>query len=203
MNQLLPLDFSQQDLRHRNFQGQDLTAANFSGSDLRGGNFQDAILIEANFQGARIGQSRSKIRTLIVRCAGAAIAVTLASAFASFIAGEMAGVAALIATGAVAVAMTNAESEIIAAVLAGVAAVIGSSGIIYFLAGNQVKGLLLFSGSGVIFGVAVILFFQVVFELEKLSKTSFENADLTNAIFDEAIIEDSEFLNFLIPLKNR
>ncbi|MEM1168204.1 MAG: pentapeptide repeat-containing protein [Cyanobacteria bacterium P01_H01_bin.35] len=197
MNQPLPLDFSQQNLRHRNFQGQDLTGANFSSSDLRGCNFQDAILIRANFRGARIGQSRSKIRTLIVRCAGSAIAVTLAAAFASVIAGEMAGVAALIATGAVAIAITNAESEIIAAVLAGVAAVIGSSGIIYFLAGNQIKGLLLFFGSGVIFAVAVILFFQVVMELEKSSKTSFENADLTNALFDEAIIEDTDFVNFV------
>ena len=185
MNQLFPLNFSDQDLRHRDFQGQDLTGADFSGSDLRGCNFQDAILIETNFRGSRIGQSRSKIWTLIIRCAGAAIAVTLASAFASFIAGEIEGVAALIGTGAVAIAITNTESEIIAAVLAGVAAVIGSSGIVYFLAGNQVKGLLLFFGSGIILGCAVILFFQVVFKLEKLSKTSFENADLTNAIFDE------------------
>ena len=184
MNQL-PINFSNQDLRHRDFQGQDLTGANFRGSDLRGCNFQDAILIGTNFQDARIGQSRSKIWTLIIRCAGAAIAVTLASTFASFIAGEMAGVAALIGTGAVAVAITNTNSEIIAAVLAGVATVIGSSGIVHFLVGNQVKGLLLFLGSGVILGLAVILFFEVVFELEKLSKTSFENADLTNAIFDE------------------
>lgn len=197
MNQPLPLDFSQQDLRHRNFQGQDLTGANFSGCDLRGCNFRHTILVEANFRGARIGQSRSKIRTLIVRCAGVAIAVTIASAFASFVASEMAGVAALIATGAVAVAITNAESEIIAAVLAGVTAVIGSSGIISFLAGNRLKGLLLFLGSGVIFGLAVILFFQVVIELEKLSKTSFENADLTNAIFDQAIIENPVFFKFM------
>ena len=184
MNQLFPLDFSHQDLQHRDFKGQDLTGANFSGSDLRGCNFQDAILVGANFQGAIIGQSRSKIRTLIVRCAGAAIAVTLASAFASFVAGEMAGVAALIGTGTVAVAITNAESEIIAAVLTGVAAVFGSSGIISFLAGNIIRGFLLFLGSGVIFGLAVILFFQVVIDLEKSSKTSFEGADLTNAIFD-------------------
>ena len=49
---------------------------------------------------------------MIIRCAGAAIAVTLASAFASFIAGEIEGVAALIGTGAVAIAITNTESEI-------------------------------------------------------------------------------------------
>ncbi|NEQ76325.1 MAG: pentapeptide repeat-containing protein [Okeania sp. SIO2C9] len=188
MNQLLPLDFSQQDLRHRDFQGQDLTGANFSGSDLRGCNFQDAILVEANFRGAKIGQCRSKIRTLIARCAGAAIAVTIASAFASFVADGMAGVAALIGTGVVAVAITNAENEIIAAVLTGTSAVITSSGIISFFSGNIVKALLLFLGSGIIFGLAIILFFQVVVNLEKLSKTSFEDANLTNAIFDEEII---------------
>ncbi|NES92882.1 MULTISPECIES: pentapeptide repeat-containing protein [Okeania] len=197
MNQLLPLDFSNQDLRHRDFQGQDLTGANFSGSDLRGCNFQDAILAEANFRGARIGQCRSKIRTLIARCAGAAIAVTIASAFASFVAGEMAGVAALIGTGVVAVAITNAENEIIAAVLTGTSAVIGSSGIISFFAGNILKALLLFLGSGIVFGLAIILFFQVVINLEKLSKTSFEDANLTHAIFDEAIIEDSNLFEFV------
>ncbi|NEP85943.1 MAG: pentapeptide repeat-containing protein [Okeania sp. SIO2C2] len=196
MNQLLPLDFSHQDLRHRDFQSQDLTGANFSGSDLRGCNFQGAILTEANFRGAIIGQSRSKIRTLIARCAGAAIAVTIASTFASFVADGMAGVAALIATGAVAVAITNAENEIIAAILTGTAAVIGSSGIISFLTGNILKALLLFLGSGMIFGLAIILFFQVVVKLEKLSKTSFEDANLINAIFDEAIIEDSNFFKF-------
>lgn len=198
MNQLLPLDFSHQDLRHRDFQGQDLTGANFSGSDLRGCNFQDAILTEANFRGAKIGQSRSKIRTLIIRCAGAAIAVTIASAFASFIAGGMAGVTALIGTGAVAVAITNAENEIIAAVLTGTSAVIGSSGIISFFAGSILKALLLFLCSGIVFGLAIILFFQVVIKLEKLSKTSFDDANLTNAIFDEVIIEDSHFFDFVI-----
>ncbi|ABG52657.1 pentapeptide repeat [Trichodesmium erythraeum IMS101] len=185
MNQLFPLNFSGQDLRHRDFQGQDLTGANFSGSDLRGCNFQDAILYGTNFRGARIGQSRSKVWTLIFCCAGAAIAVTLTSAFASFIAGEMPGVTALIGTGAVAIAITNTKNEIIAAILAGVVATIGSSGIVYFLSGSKVKGLFLFLGSGVILGLGLILFFQVVFDLEKLSKTSFENADLTNAIFDE------------------
>ena len=140
--------------------------------------------------GARLG-------TLIVRCAGAAIAVTIASAFASFVAGGMAGVAALIGTGVVAVAITNAENEIIAAVLTGTSAVIASSGIISFFSGNIVKALLLFLCSGIVFGLAIILFFQVVIKLEKLSKTSFEDANLTNAIFDEAIIKDSNFFKFV------
>ncbi len=193
MNQPFALDFSDQDLRHRDFEGQDLTGADFSGCDLRGCNFRGAILVGANFQDAKIGQSRGRIRTLIFRCAGAAIAVTIASAFASLMAGEMAGMAAAIATGAVAVAITNAESEIIAAVLAGIAAVIGSSGIVDLVSGNLIKALLLFLVSGAIFGVAVILFFQVVIELEKSSITSFENADLTNTIFDDAVVENSDF----------
>lgn len=113
----------------------------------------------------------------------------------------MAGVAAAIATGSVAVAITNKESEIIAAVLTGVAAVIGSSGIIDFLTGNTIRGFLFFLGSVIIFGLAVVLFFQVVEVIENLSKTSFEEADLTNAIFDDAIIEDSEILNWVNNIK--
>jgi len=51
--------------------------------------------------------------------------------------------------------------------------------------------LLLFLGSGVILAFASFLFIQTVTELEQLSRTSFQNADLTNAIFDQVILKDA------------
>ncbi|HLO52178.1 MAG TPA: pentapeptide repeat-containing protein [Kamptonema sp.] len=193
MAQSHKLNFSNQDLRNRCFKGVDLTGADFSGSDIRGCNFSKAILRGANFERVRCGQSRRRVSTLIARAGGVAIAVTMAGAFAGLIAGVDAGAAAVAGTAAVAVAITRVEAGIVAGAIAGAAAVIGANGIITFLGGDYVRGILLFLASGVILGLAAIVFFQAVAEVEKLSITSFKDADLTNAKFDEAMIEDTDF----------
>ena len=54
----MPLDFSGQNLRGRNFKGHDLTGANVSYADIRGANFTNTILKGANFTGAKAGIQR-------------------------------------------------------------------------------------------------------------------------------------------------
>jgi uncharacterized protein YjbI with pentapeptide repeats len=193
MTQPRNLNFSNQDLRNRSFKGLDLAGADFSGSDIRGCNFTEAILRGANFQAVRSGESRRRVGTLIARAGGVAIAVTIAGAFVGFVGGAEAGSAALTATAAVAIAITKVEAGIVAGAIAGAAAVIGCNGIIAFLGGDSLKGILLFLASGIIFGLATIVFFQTIAEVESLSKTCFKGADLTNANFDEAMIEDTDF----------
>jgi len=193
MTQPRKLNFSNQDLRNRSFKGLDLTGADFSNSDIRGCDFTDTILIGANFEGVRTGESRRRSHTLIARAGGVAIAVTMAGAFVGFIAGVEAGSAAITATAAVAIAITKVEPGIVAGAIAGTAAVIGCNGLITFLGGDMLRGILLFLASGVILGLAAIIFFQAVAEIERLSITSFKNANLTNAKFTKVMIENTDF----------
>jgi Pentapeptide repeats (8 copies) len=193
MTQPHNLNFSNQDLRNRSFKGVDLTGVDFSNSDIRGCDFSDTILIGANFERVRSGQSRRRSHTLIARAGGVAIAVTMAGALVGFIAGVEAGSAAITATAAVAIAITKVEAGIVAGAIAGAAAAIGCNGLITFLGGDLLRGILLFLASGIILGLAAIVFFQAVAEVEKFSLTSFKNANLTNAKFTEAMIEDTDF----------
>jgi len=59
------LDFSNQDLQNRSFQGRDLTSADFNHADLRGCDFTGAILTGAKFDRARMGQSQRQTSRLV------------------------------------------------------------------------------------------------------------------------------------------
>lgn len=170
------MNFSGQDLRNRSFKGEDLEGADFSGADIRGCDFSEARLRGANFSGVQVGVSRQKIWSLIARSGGVAIAVTLA--------GAIAGTFGAAGTGLVAIAITRGEASIIAAAMAGASAYVGCSGLLIFLAGDFTRGILLAVGAAIAFGFAAILFWEVVKQVEKLTVTSFKDADLTGAIFD-------------------
>jgi uncharacterized protein YjbI with pentapeptide repeats len=187
------LYFANQDLRNRSFKGLDLSGANFSGCDIRGCNFTGAILRGANFQGVRTGQSRRGVRNLIARAGVTAVTVTAAGALTGLIGGADAGAVAVTGTAATAIAVTRGEAGIVAGSVAGAAAAIGASGIVTFLGGDTLRGIVLFLVSGVILGLTAIGFFIAVEEIEKLAITSFRKADLTNAVFDAGAILDADF----------
>ncbi|MEG4532096.1 pentapeptide repeat-containing protein [Microcoleus sp. D2_18a_D3] len=187
------LNFANQNLRNRSFKGLDLSGANFSGCDIRGCNFTGAILRGANFQGVRTGQSRRRVRNLIARAGVTAVTVTAAGALTGLIAGADAGAVAVAGTAATAIAATRCEAGIVAGAVAGAAAAIGASGIVTFLGGDTLRGIVLFLVSGVILGLTAIGFFIAVEEIEKLSITSFRKADLTDAVFDRGAVLDADF----------
>lgn len=193
MTQPRNLNFANQDLRNRSFKGLDLSGANFSGCDIRGCNFTGAILRGANFQGVRTGQSRRRVRNLIARAGVTAVTVTTAGALAGLLGGADAGAVAVTGTAATAIAVTRGEAGIVAGSVAGAAAAIGASGIVTFLGGDTLRGIVLFLVSGVILGLTAIGFFIAVEEIEKLAVTSFRKADLTNAVFDAGAIIDADF----------
>jgi uncharacterized protein YjbI with pentapeptide repeats len=193
MTQSRNLNFANQDLRNRSFKGLDLSGANFSGCDIRGCNFTGAILRGANFQGVRTGQSRRRVRNLIARAGVTAVTVTTAGALTGLIGGADAGAVAVTGTAATAIAVTRCEAGIVAGSVAGAAAAIGASGIVTFLGGDTLRGIVLFLVSGVILGLTAIGFFIAVEEIEKLAVTSFRKADLTNAVFDAGAIIDADF----------
>jgi uncharacterized protein YjbI with pentapeptide repeats len=193
MTQPRNLNFANQDLRNRSFKGLDLSGANFSGCDIRGCNFTGAILRGANFQGVRTGQSRRRVRNLIARAGVTAVTVTTAGALTGLIGGADAGAVAVTGTAATAIAATRGEAGIVAGAVAGAAAAIGASGIVTFLGGDTLRGIVLFLVSGVILGLTAIGFFIAVEEIEKLAITSFRKADLTNAVFDAGAIIDADF----------
>jgi uncharacterized protein YjbI with pentapeptide repeats len=193
MTQPRNLNFANQDLRNRSFKGLDLSGANFSGCDIRGCNFTGAILRGANFQGVRTGQSRRRVRNLIARAGVTAVTVTTAGALTGLIGGADAGAVAVTGTAAAAIAATRGEAGIVAGAVAGAAAAIGASGIVTFLGGDTLRGIVLFLVSGVILGLTAIGFFIAVEEIEKLAVTSFRKADLTNAVFDAGAIIDADF----------
>ena len=193
MTQPRNLNFANQNLRNRSFKGLDLSGANFSGCDIRGCNFTGAILRGANFQGVRTGQSRRQVRNLIARAGVTAVTVTTAGALTGLIAGADAGAVAVAGTAATAIAATRGEAGIVAGAVAGAAAAIGASGIVTFLGGDTLRGIVLFLVSGVILGLTAIGFFIAVEEIEKLAVTSFRKADLTNAVFDAGAIIDADF----------
>jgi uncharacterized protein YjbI with pentapeptide repeats len=187
------LNFANQDLRNRSFKGLDLSGANFSGCDIRGCNFTGAILRGANFQGVRTGQSRRRVKNLIARAGVTAVTVTTAGALTGLIGGADAGAVAVTGTAATAIAVTRGEAGIVAGAVAGAAAAIGASGIVTFLGGDTLRGIVLFLVSGVILGLTAIGFFIAVEEIEKLAVTSFRKADLTDAVFDAGAIIDADF----------
>ncbi len=187
------LNFANQNLRNRSFKGLDLSGANFSGCDIRGCNFTGAILRGANFQGVRTGQSRRRVRNLIARAGVTAVTVTTAGALTGLIAGADAGAVAVAGTAATAIAATRGEAGIVAGAVAGAAAAIGASGIVTFLGGDTIRGIVLFLVSGVILGLTAIGFFIAVEQIEKLSITSFRKADLTDALFDAGAVLDADF----------
>jgi uncharacterized protein YjbI with pentapeptide repeats len=187
------LNFANQDLRNRSFKGLDLSGANFSGCDIRGCNFTGAILRGANFQGVRTGQSRRRVKNLIARAGVTAVTVTTAGALTGLIGGADAGAVAVTGTAATAIAATRGEAGIVAGAVAGAAAAIGASGIVTFLGGDTLRGIVLFLVAGVILGLTAIGFFIAVEEIEKLAVTSFRKADLTNAVFDAGAIIDADF----------
>ncbi|MEG3967392.1 pentapeptide repeat-containing protein [Microcoleus sp. T2B6] len=187
------LNFANQNLRNRSFKGLDLSGANFSGCDIRGCNFTGAILRGANFQGVRTGQSRRRVRNLIARAGVTAVTVTTAGALIGLIAGADAGAVAVAGTAATAIAATRCEAGIVAGAVAGAAAAIGASGIVTFLGGDTLRGIVLFLVSGVILGLTAIGFFIAVEQIEKLSITSFRKADLTDAVFDRGAVLDADF----------
>lgn len=187
------LNFANQDLRNRSFKGLDLSGANFSGCDIRGCNFTGAILRGANFQGVRTGQSRRRVKNLIARAGVTAVTVTAAGALTGLIGGADAGAVAVTGTAATAIAATRGEAGIVAGAVAGAAAAIGASGIVTFLGGDTLRGIVLFLVSGVILGLTAIGFFIAVEEIEKLAVTSFRKADLTDAVFDAGAIIDADF----------
>ncbi|MEG4328560.1 pentapeptide repeat-containing protein [Microcoleus sp. herbarium5] len=193
MTQPQNLNFANQNLRNRSFKGLDLSGANFSGCDIRGCNFTGAILRGANFQGVRTGQSRRRVRNLIARAGVTAVTVTAAGALTGLIAGADAGAVAVAGTAATAIAATRCEAGIVAGAVAGAAAAIGASGIVTFLGGDTIRGIVLFLVSGVILGLTAIGFFIAVEEIEKLSVTSFRKADLTDAVFDRGAVLDADF----------
>jgi uncharacterized protein YjbI with pentapeptide repeats len=193
MTQSRNLNFANQDLRNCSFKGLDLSGANFSGCDIRGCNFTGAILRGANFQGVRTGQSRRRVRNLIARAGVTAVTVTTAGALTGLIGGADAGAVAVTGTAATAIAVTRGEAGIVAGSVAGAAAAIGASGIVTFLGGDTLRGIVLFLVSGVILGLTAIGFFIAVEEIEKLAVTSFRKADLTNAVFDAGAIIDADF----------
>lgn len=193
MTQPRNLNFANQDLRNRSFKGLDLSGANFSGCDIRGCNFTGAILRGANFQGVRTGQSRRRVRNLIARAGVTAVTVTTAGALTGLLGGADAGAVAVTGTAATAIAATRGEAGIVAGAVAGAAAAIGASGIVTFLGGDTLRGIVLFLVSGVILGLTAIGFFIAVEEIEKLAVTSFRKADLTNAVFDAGAIIDADF----------
>ncbi|MEG4914456.1 pentapeptide repeat-containing protein [Microcoleus sp. B7-D4] len=187
------LNFANQNLRNLSFKGLDLSGANFSGCDIRGCNFTGAILRGANFQGVRTGQSRRRVRNLIARAGVTAVTVTTAGALIGLIAGADAGAVAVAGTAATAIAATRCEAGIVAGAVAGAAAAIGASGIVTFLGGDTLRGIVLFLVSGVILGLTAIGFFIAVEQIEKLSITSFRKADLTDAVFDRGAVLDADF----------
>ena len=191
------LNFANQDLRNRSFKGLDLSGANFSGCDIRGCNFTGAILRGANFQGVRTGQSRRRVKNLIARAGLTAVTVTTAGALTGLIGGADAGAVAVTGTAATAIAVTRGEAGIVAGAVAGAAAAIGASGIVTFLGGDTLRGIVLFLVSGVILGLTAIGFFIAVEEIEKLAVTSFRKADLTDAVFDAGAIIDADFSDAL------
>jgi uncharacterized protein YjbI with pentapeptide repeats len=193
MTQPRNLNFANQDLRNRSFKGLDLSGANFTGCDIRGCNFTGAILRGANFQGVRTGQSRRRVRNLIARAGVTAVTVTTAGALTGLIGGADAGAVAVTGTAAAAIAATRGEAGIVAGAVAGAAAAIGASGIVTFLGGDTLRGIVLFLVSGVILGLTAIGFFIAVEEIEKLAVTSFRKADLTDAVFDAGAIIDADF----------
>lgn len=180
-----PKDFSNRDLRDRSFKGLDLCDADFSGSDLRGCDFSEAILIGANFSRVQTGQSRRRVHLLIGRTGATAIAVTLA--------GALAGVEAVVATGVVATAITRGETGIIAAALAAASAVAGCKGLLLLLQAEFFHGSVLGVGSAIAFCFAALLFLEALKTSEATTLTRFHNADLTQAIFDEAVLHDTDF----------
>ena len=187
------LNFANQDLRNRSFKGLDLSGANFSGCDIRGCNLTGAILRGANFQGVRTGQSGRRVRNLIARAGVTAVTVTAAGALTGLIGGADAGAVAVTGTAATAIAVTRGEAGIVAGSVAGAAAAIGASGIVTFLGGDTLRGIVLFLVSGVILGLTAIGFFIAVEEIEKLAVTSFRKADLTDAVFDAGAVLDADF----------
>ena len=177
MTEFSHLNFSHRDLRNQSFKGQNLCGADFSGADIRGCDFREAMLRGANFTGVKLGVSRGRIWGLIGRCGGVAIAVTAG--------GAVGGIWGMMATGLVAIAITSSERGIIAATIAGMSAYLGCRGLLIFIDGDLMRGIFFGGFSIVVFGMATLMFLEVVKEMEKLTVTSFEDADLTDAIFDK------------------
>ncbi len=130
---------------------------------------------------------------MIARAGVTAVTVTAAGALTGLIAGADAGAVAVAGTAATAIAATRGEAGIVAGAVAGAAAAIGASGIVTFLGGDTIRGIVLFLVSGVILGLTAIGFFIAVEEIEKLSITSFRKADLTDAVFDPGAVLDADF----------
>lgn len=59
-------NYANQNLENSSFKGQDLAGADFSGSDLRGCDFSKASLIGATFEGCEMGQSLRQHNSLII-----------------------------------------------------------------------------------------------------------------------------------------
>lgn len=60
-----PLNYSNQNLQNRSFKGQNLSGVDFSGSDLQGCDFTGANLTAASFKWARTGQSSRQVNSLV------------------------------------------------------------------------------------------------------------------------------------------
>ncbi len=170
-----------------------MTGADFSGSDIRGCDFREAQLQGANFQYVTAGRTRRQVRELITRAGGTAIVTTLAGAMTGLVAGFEAGGLAIVGMAIGATVVTKAEPGVLAGATAGAAAVAGCGGFITFIQGNIGTGLIPMTAAMIGVGFAVALFLQAVNEAEGAGNTSFRDADLTNANFEGAIVQDTEF----------
>lgn len=174
-------DFSNADLRDSIFENCNLQNANFSNSDIRGCDFSHAVLIGANFEGAQAGVSEERCINLLFSSLGFFIFAGL---------------------GAIDGSIYHDESSPVQSVGAANLAVTFILVFIIFLLHYLYSSWINQNAESIVAGsiLLLILIFIFLFSLRKarallhsLSTTSFRHADLTNAKFNNAIVEHADF----------
>lgn len=213
------LDYSNQNLQNCSFKRKNLAGANFSGSDLRGCNFTGATLLDANFEGVKTGQSpRQKVTYLAAALVGPVVLVGLSVIgwqFVDFLLpdGANSGLNFILNAFLILVLLLGSLLRdwitihfpqlatllsITAIAILLIMMVILTVGLVIVSFSNFWDGALLLGVALLLIaGVAGVITFRIftwlLQALESSPGTSFRKADLTDANFSHATVQNTDF----------
>ncbi|MFL9458022.1 pentapeptide repeat-containing protein [Tolypothrix campylonemoides VB511288_2] len=212
----MPIDYSGQNLRGRNFKGLDLVGANFSYADIRSADFTGAILRGANFSHAKAGlQKRWAAFLVLVSWLISGLAGFLSAFVGSLISyifesssleNRVSGWAALIAVIVVfIVIIRQGVNSVIAGAVAFAFAFAGAVAFAFaFAFAGAVAFAFAFAGAFVLLSIYIsrrslkgdpkyALIRDIAIAFAAFKGTSFRSADLTDANFTEATLKSTDF----------
>lgn len=181
MTQTCQLHYANRDLRNCSFREQDLTGADFSGSDIRGCDFSKTMLTGANFERVRTGQTLKQLVAQI------AFAISFSIFFAFIFAGAFISGSEGFSPSSISSSISNTVIFIAASYIFTV------NMLVAFNQNNTVSEIAFGTGTVVCIGFAIHFLLASIKAVRGATGTSFKNADLTNAKFNDSILQNVDF----------